>query len=378
MQVIINGIPLLSPRSGVGNYVYQNSKAMQNLTKKWDIFFYYGIQWSTHLKDRPIEPFVSARKFIRRLGKAYPLYRHTLDLLFRIGQIKRKFDLYHETNYFPMHFDGPTVLTVHDLSFYLYPETHPKERIHHMERYFYPRLDRISHFITVSNAIKHDMIKLLNIPEHKIAVTYEGVEEEFKPILDNALPGSLSKYGVNPGSYILYVGTLEPRKNIKNLLKAYSCLPEFLRGKYPLVLAGGLGWLMEGLDKEIRRLGISTSTIKTGYVPREDLPSLYNGASIFVYPSLYEGFGLPPLEAMACGTPVITSNVSSLPEVVGDAGILVHPEDVNKLSEEMEDLITNPERRHCLSRKGIERAKLFTWERCALQTLGVYDRAINE
>jgi alpha-1,3-rhamnosyl/mannosyltransferase len=377
MRVIINGIPLLSPRSGVGNYVYQNSKAMLSLTKKWDIFFYYGVRWTNHLKERPVEPYVSVRKLVHRLGKAYPVYRKTLDLLFWIGQRRRRFDLYHETNYIPMRFDGPTVLTIFDLSFHLYPETHPKERVNYMKRNFYSNLNCASYFITISEAVKQEMIKYLGLSEKMITVTPLGVGEDFKPVPMERLNSSLSKYGLQPGSYILCVGTLEPRKNITTLLKAYAGLPYPLKNKYPLVLAGGRGWLMEGLDKEIRKLGISTYTIKTGYIPKEDLPPLYNGANIFVYPSLYEGFGIPPLEAMACGTPVITSNVSSLPEVVGDAGIMIHPEDVKKFSEEMEDLLTNPDRRRHLSHMGIERAKLFTWERCSIKTLGVYDLVID-
>lgn len=367
----------MSPRSGVGNYVHQNFKAMMTLVNDWDVFYYYGIQWTPHLKDRPIEPYVSVRKLIHRLGKAYPAYRKTLDFLFWIGQRRRRFDLYHETNYIPMRFDGLIVLTVFDLSFHLFPETHPKERINYMIRHFYSRLDRVSHFITISEAVKQEMIKYLGLSEKKITVTPLGVDEDLKPVPMERLNLSLSKYGLKPGSYVLYVGTLEPRKNITTLLKAYSYLPDALKKQYPLVLAGGIGWLMEGLDEEIRRLGISQSIIKTGYIPREDLPSLYSGANIFVYPSLYEGFGLPPLEAMACGTPVITSNIASLSEVVGEAGIQIYPNDVKKLAEVMEDLLTNPGRRHHLSQKGIERARLFTWEKCASMTLGVYDRMIQ-
>lgn len=377
MRVIVNGIPLLSPRSGVGNYIYQNFRSLLSTKSGLDLFFYYGVQWTSHLKDRPVEPYVSARRFVRRLGKAYPIYRTTLDFLFYFGQWQRKFDLYHETNYIPMSFNGPTILTVFDLSFHLFPETHPTERIRHMDRYFYPRLDRVAHFITISDSVKRELIEHLGLSENKITVTPLGVDEHFKPFLPDQVYPIVRKYGLKPDSYILYVGTLEPRKNILNLLKAYSRLPLSLREAYPLVLAGGTGWLMEKLDQEIHQLNIQRTVIKTGYVPKEDLPSLYSGATVFVYPSLYEGFGLPPLEAMACGTPVITSSVSSLPEVVGNAGVLVHPEDFEKLAEEMEDLVTNPPRRQLLSAMGLERSKHFTWEKCAAKTLEVYDRVVQ-
>jgi len=377
MRVIINGIPLLTPRSGVGNYVYQNMKALLAMQNEWDFHFYYGIQCSSRLKERPVQPYARAREFIRHNRNAYPAYRWTVDLLFRFVQSWRKFDLYHETNFIPMKFNGSTVLTIFDLSFYLFPETHTPERIRYMERYFYSRLTWVSHFITISDAIKQEMIKYLSLPEDKITVTPLGVDEHFKPFLPDQIYPIVKKYGLRPDSYILYVGTLEPRKNILNLLKAYSRLPLSLREAYPLVLAGGTGWLMEKLDQEIHQLNIRRTVIKTGYVPKEDLPYLYSGATVFVYPSLYEGFGLPPLEAMACGTPVITSSVSSLPEVVGNAGVLVHPEDFEKLAEEMEDLVTNPARRQLLSAMGLERSKHFTWEKCAAKTLEVYDRVVQ-
>jgi alpha-1,3-rhamnosyl/mannosyltransferase len=377
MRAIINGIPLLSPRSGVGNYIYQNFKTLLSLTHQWDFFFHYGIQCNPHLRDRPIESYASAKSLIRRLGRAYPAYRTSLDLLFAFGQWRRKFDLYHETNYIPMRFNGPTVLTVFDLSFYLFPETHPSERIRYMDRYFYSRLHRASHYITISEAIKQEMVKYLSLSPEKITVTPLGVDNHFKPIVSHLLNETLSRYGLKPGSYVLYLGTLEPRKNITTLLRAYAALSSRLRERYPLVLAGGVGWLMEGLDVEIEKLGIRSTTIKIGYVPREDLPSLYSGAVVFVYPSLYEGFGLPPLEAMASGTPVITSNVSSLPEVVGDAGVQLHPGDVNRLSEEIESFLDDDQRRSFFRQKGLERAKQFTWEKCAAMTLDVYDRIIR-
>ncbi|MCG3113618.1 MAG: glycosyltransferase family 4 protein [Candidatus Manganitrophus sp. SB1] len=221
------------------------------------------------------------------------------------------------------------------------------------------------------------MVKYLSLSPEKITVTPLGVDDHFKPIVSHLLNETLSRYGLKPGSYVLYLGTLEPRKNITTLLRAYAVLSSRLRERYPLVLVGGMGWLMEGLDVEIEKLGIRSTTIKIGYVPREDLPSLYSGAVVFVYPSLYEGFGLPPLEAMASGTPVITSNVSSLPEVVGDAGVQLHPGDVNRLSEEIESFLDDDQRRSFFRQKGLERAKQFTWEKCAAMTLDVYDRMIR-
>ncbi|NKB77835.1 MAG: glycosyltransferase [Gammaproteobacteria bacterium] len=377
MRVIVNGIPLLDLRSGVGNYVYHTFKVMLSIHKEWDIDFYYGLQWSKKLKDRPVASFVRARRFTEHLRKIYPLYRNTLALLFAVGQGWKKFDLYHETNYVPMQFAGPTVLTIFDLSFHYFPETHPIERIRYLDRHFYSRLNRVSHFITISDSVKQEMIDCLSLPQDKITVIPLGVEDCFTPISIDQLSPITEGYGLKPRAYILYVGTIEPRKNVFNLLKAYSLLPLSLRVTYPLVLVGEKSWLMEKLDKEIERLNIQRTIIKTGYVSREDLPALYSGATIFVYPSRYEGFGLPPLEAMACGVPVVTSSVSSLPEVVGDAGVLVHPEDIERMAKEIQDLLNNSRRRQMLSARGLERSKCFTWRKCAVETLQVYDRMVQ-
>ncbi len=375
MRVIINGIPLLDLRSGVGNYVYQTFKAMLAMQREWDIYFYYGLQWSDRLKERPLSSYVQARRFTPHLRKVYSLYRNTLALLFSVGQRWKNFDLYHETNCIPMQFTGPTVLTIFDLSFHHFPETHPIERIRYLDRYFYSGLNRVTHFIAISESVKREMVDHLSLQQDKITVIPLGVEDCFTPISVDQLYPVMRKYGLKPKSYILYVGTLEPRKNILNLLRAYSLLPLSLRVTCPLVLAGEKGWLMEKLDKEIERLNIQRTVIKTGYISREDLPFLYSGSTIFVYPSLYEGFGLPLLEAMACGVPVVTSSVSSLPEVVGDAGVLVHPEDIEKMAKEIQDLLNNSIRRQFLGAMGLKRSKCFTWEKCAAKTLEVYDLA---
>ena len=378
MRIIVNGIPLLTPKSGVGNYIYQNFKAMSKIATEVECSFYYGVEWSSKIRDRPVEPYISGRKVIKNFRSAYPAYRATLDMLFGIGQWWRKYDLYHETNYIPMQFNGPIVVTVFDLSFLLFPETHPKERVQYMERYFYSRLNRISHFITISETIKREMIEYLGIHKDKITITPLGVDNEFKPLLSEPLDPVVKKYGLKAGSYILNVGTLEPRKNVLNLLRAYARLPLFLRETYPLVLSGGAGWLMEKLDKEIQQLNIQKTVMKTGYVPNHDLPHLYSGATIFIYPSMYEGFGLPPLEAMACGTPVIASNISALVEVIGTAGVLVSPDDYEALAEKMQELLMNPARRQTLSAMGLQQSKHFTWEKCAAKTLEVYNHVVQD
>jgi alpha-1,3-rhamnosyl/mannosyltransferase len=376
-QVIVNGIPLLSTRSGVGNYVYHNFKNVLALENDWRFFFYYGAKWNREIKEVVQEPYVNVRKVLRNVGSVYPIYRWSIDRFFQVCQKFWKFNLYHETNYILMPFDGPIVATIYDLSFLLYPETHPVERVRRMERYFYPRLNQVSHFIAISEAAKQDIVQHLGLSPENITVTPLAVEGTMAPMSSESADSILSKYGLKYGHYILYVGTLEPRKNIFNLIQAYAGLSSSLKNKYPLVLGGDRGWLMENLERQMDRLGIRSNTLVTGYLPQENLPAFYSGASVFVYPSLYEGFGLPVLEAMACGTPVVTSNVSSIAEIVGEGGIQVDPNDVKSLRNAIERVIEDTHLKENLRTLGFKRAKLFSWENCARDTLDVYSRVLK-
>lgn len=375
MHLTMNGIPLLTPRSGVGNYIYQLSRSLVHVSTELEIMYFYGLYFSNELKPKPDEPYITLWRMAKKFINSHQAFQIVKDTTFKLG-LPSKVDLYHETNYIPVPFQGPTVITVFDLSLHLCPETHPRSRRQHFKQYFYSRLHRATHFITISETIKNEMVEHLNIKSDKISVTYLGVDSHFKKMPTEGTNLVLSQYGLSYGSYILYVGTMEPRKNISTLLKAYAFLPKRTRVGFPLVLAGGKGWLMDKLEEEIKSLDIASTTIKTGYVPREHLPALYSGAAVFVYPSLYEGFGLPPLEAMACGTPVITSDISALQEVVGDAGILIDPHDVKRLKDEIEHVIDDPSHRTLLSNLGLERARQFTWEVTARQTMEVYSRVL--
>lgn len=198
--------------------------------------------------------------------------------------------------------------------------------------------------------------------------------EHFKPIDDRRLINTAKRrYGIN-NEYIGFFATLEPRKNALTLIRAYSLLKKRAKGlERKLVLAGSAGWENDDVFAEIKSLGLTDDVVVTDYVPDDDLSLLMNGAEVMVYPSLYEGFGLPPLEAMACGTPVIASNTSSLPEVVGDAGIMVDPEDVEGLADAIASVLSDQGLRDEMSRKGLARAKQFSWEQAARETLKVYE-----
>ncbi len=283
----------------------------------------------------------------------------------------RGVDLFHATEHLLPRFSAiRTVFTLHDLIFLFHPETHKP-----MNRWFLtlmmPRFLRAADaVIAVSECTKRDAVRAYGIPEEKITVIYEGVSPRFRPADPAAIAAVRQKYGL-PEHFILYVGTIEPRKNLTALLEAFANLQSAI-GNLHLVFVGKKGWLYEGFFRRLRELGLEERVHFTGYVPDEDLPVLYSAADLFVFPSLYEGFGLPVLEAMACGVPVVCSNTSSLPEVAGDAALLVDPTDVRALAAAMERALTDQALRATLRARGLERARRFTWEEAARRTLEVY------
>ena len=271
------------------------------------------------------------------------------------------------------------ICTLHDLTPLLFPELHTAENQELHKKKFRFAQERADVIIAVSEATKRDIVTHLGIAPERVQVVYNGVSSEFHPIEDHAyLEEVLRAQGLTPQGYLLYVGTIEPRKNLVRLVEAYARLCTLIPGPLPqLALVGPTGWCFKDVFATVKALGLEEAVKIVGQVPVEILPALYNGALLFVYPSLYEGFGLPPLEAMACGTPVVTSNVSSLPEVVGGAGVMVPPTDTLALAEALAALILDAERREALRQAGLTQASRFSWERAARQTLEVYHTALH-
>jgi glycosyltransferase involved in cell wall biosynthesis len=273
-------------------------------------------------------------------------------------------------------FDMPfkKVITIHDLSSLLYPSINIGGMCAH-KLLGAKTIKNVDKVITISECTKRDVMKYLKAPEEKVKVIYNGKDEGFKPVNQKEVDKFKQKYNLD-FSFILYVGVLQPRKNIPTLIKAYYKLKK--EGiKHKLVIAGGKGWQYKKIFETVEKLNLQKDVIFIGHIPDDDIPKLYNAADLFAFPSIYEGFGLPPLEAMACETPVVTSNSSSLPEVVGDAGIMVNPYDVDGLSKAMYEVLTNEGLRADMVKKGLERAKMFSWEKCAKEVLEVYEEAIN-
>jgi glycosyltransferase involved in cell wall biosynthesis len=285
-------------------------------------------------------------------------------------------DVFHSSDvFFYRPAQGASVITVHDLTTLLFPHLHvgATTSLHDEKMRFVA--NHADEIIAVSECTRRDVIAHLGVSPERVHVVYEGAEQQYRPLHDRALiRATACRYGVEEPGYILTVGTLEPRKNLVTLVEAYGALRR-RQPAPPLVLAGSKGWLHDGLFRRVKDLDLERHVRFTGFVADADLPALMNGASLFVYPSLYEGFGLPPLEAMACGVPVITSDSSSLPEVVGSAGRLVPPHDVQELAESMAAVLNDPALQADMRRRGLAQAGRFSWERAAQETLKVYRQA---
>ncbi len=264
------------------------------------------------------------------------------------------------------------VVTFPDMTFFLFADKHQRFKV-----IFFQLMMRISAristlILSISYSTTNDIARILSVDKKKIITTQLAVSRAFNPNVPAIkVEKVVNKYKIN-GRYILYVGTIEPRKNILNMVKAYFSLPDSIRCTYLLVVVGKKGWHYEQLFSYISSLPDKASILFAGYVGDDDLPALYKGASLFVYPSYYEGFGIPVLEAISCGVPTITSNISSMPEVVGDAGILIDPDNVNDIKQSMENIIHDDALCQKYRLAGLEQAKKFSWEKCARETVEAY------
>lgn len=287
-----------------------------------------------------------------------------------------KADITHFMNYhIPPGVKGKTVTMVYDMVYKVFPETMNTKTRFMLYLSMKRTCRRADIIITVSQFSKNEIMKYLNVPPEKIVVMPCGVDTAlYKPDYSmEDVQKVKSKYNIKQ-DYILYLGTLEPRKNIGRLIDAYSLLKQRIPASPVLVIAGRKGWQYDSIFEKVNTLGLNDRVIFTGYVDAADTPVLIKGAAFFVFPSIYEGFGLPPLEAMACGTPVITSNAASLPEVVGDAALMADPFSFEAIASAMELMILDGNLRSELSRKGLERASRFTWDNSVKIILDVYSR----
>ena len=323
------------------------------------------------------------KAFIRRhtapLSEAW-LYRlwYRLRLPLPVQWVTGQLDLFHSPDFVlpPVQGKIPTLLTVHDLSFVHFPQAFTPALTRYLNRIVPWSVGRASHILADSEATRQDLIQLWQVDPAKITVLYSGVGRTFRPVTDGGqLRLVRAKYGLGDQPYLLSVGTIQPRKNFQMLIRAFKPIAD--HWPYNLVIAGGKGWMYDEVLAEVARQGLAGRVIFTGFAADEDLPALYTGAALFLFPSLYEGFGLPIVEAMACGAPVVASNASCLPEVVGDAGQLLSPEDEAGWTAVMQELLDNPVQRAELVAAGFLQARKFSWSRAGRQLLALYQEMLS-
>ncbi|MCC7355735.1 MAG: glycosyltransferase family 4 protein [Anaerolineae bacterium] len=373
MRICVDVSAAVHHRAGLGRYAHELTAALLDVDAGDEYVVFY---------NRPARAQVAPPlDRLRHLTTNLPNKPWRLSALFAHfaglpqDRLFPGIDLFHAADHLLPRFSrARSVFTLHDLAFRFYPETHTA-----LNRWFLnvmmPRFLRSADaVIAVSEHTKRDAVRAYEIDEAKVRVIYEGVHPRFRPADPEAMEAVRRKYGL-PDRFILSVGTIEPRKNLDTLLAAYR----LLRGQgtaHKLVVVGKKGWLYEGFFRRLRELGLEGEVIFPGFIPDNDLPAFYSSAELFAFPSLYEGFGLPPLEAMACGAPVVCADSSSLPEVVGDAALLLPPLDVVAWAEAMRRLACDADLRATLRARGPARARRFSWERAARETVEVYRRVM--
>lgn len=369
MRIGIDARLIFYHQAGIGQYILRLTQALAQIDRD-DAFVVF-----TSRKDKTFH--VEQANF-KQQRLWTPSHHHLERWAMTFELAPFALDVLHSPDFIPPAWTRcPSVITMHDLAFMLYPRFLTRDSAR-----YYGQVDlaarQADHIIAVSQSTKRDTIRLLGVPESKITVIYEAAHPLFAPLAaDVARDFVRTRYDL-PANFILFVGTIEPRKNLPTLLRAFKRLRENYKSDAVLAIAGKRGWLVEEVDRVIAELQLGDAVRFLGGVQNEELVYLYNAARVFVLPSFYEGFGLPPLEAMACGTPVIVSKVSSLPEVVGDAGLLVTPNDAEELAVAMSRVLGDEKLRRELRDKGLVRAQIFSWQRAARETLAVYRQVARQ
>lgn len=354
MQLIFD-VDALSPEpTGIGRYCWELAHRLDRRDTVADVHFYR----EGRLIDHPQAFSASAPR--------RPKWRRRFDRAIDARRMRRA--LYHSPNYFLPDWVRGGIITVHDLSVLRFPETHPPARVEHFRTSFQSSLDRAHHIITDSHWNRAELIDMLGVAPNRVTAIHLGVEPRFSPdarIAPSPVPSAPSGYG-------LCLAAQEPRKRLTSAVAAWARLPDDLRRRYPLVVAGAAGWRNEEFNHDLERGEAEGWLIRLGYIAEPDLPALYAHARTFLFPSIYEGFGLPPLEAMASGVPVVCSNRSCLPEITAGAAIMVDPDEIDAMASAVARLLSDDDAHRHAREAGLAAARGYSWDRCFDQTLAVY------
>ena len=369
MRIVFDGTTLTPGRTGVG---YYTEHLLQHLARE---VVATGDEIVV-VSNKPIDTQAPLPPHVRvHPGHRFPIRIGWMQLRAASALDAIQPDVAHFTNgMIPLGAVPPTVVTVHDMSLRLYPGCHPVRRLLLNRPLMHIAIRQASAIVTVSNSARRDLLRLHGVAADRVSVVHEAASPVFRPIADRGrLEAMRARYNLPP-RFMLYVGTIEPRKNLPRLMTAFA---EARKAGIPhhLVCVGPYGWSSRDLTGCIERLGIQDAVHFTGYVPFDHLPSIYNLGEFFAFPSLYEGFGLPVVEAMACGVPVLTSSTSSLGEIAGDAAVTIDPADAEAMTDAIIRLATDAELRRDRSASGLQRARSFSWAQTAREMLAVYHRA---
>lgn len=355
-------------RAGIHQYIYQVLRHLPDTPDAPDYFVFTQYADDALRQQRRMQLYASRWRAENRLARilweqvSWPLLaaRHKLDLLHSMAFVT------------PVLTRTPAVVTVYDLSFLHYPDRFPPLQRLYLSSQTRRSCQQARRVITISESSRQDVHQFFHTPLTHIDAVVPGVDASYRPRPPAEVAAFRQQHNL-PDRFILHVGTLQPRKNIPTLIAALARLPD----EIPLILVGGKGWLYDDIFARITQLGLQKRVHFTGYVADADLPLWYNAAALLVFPSLYEGFGLPVVEAMACGTPVVAANTSSLPEAAGDAGLLFDPHDAAQLAERITAVLTNPDLAAAMREKGLQQASRFSWARAGQETAVVYQRALR-
>ncbi|KAF4560163.1 MULTISPECIES: glycosyltransferase family 1 protein [Pseudomonas] len=398
MKLLLNTESLVPPLTGIGNYTFNLLEQLLVVEELGVIDCFQGANFFS-AESALAHCMAASAQYVKPGGEcAKPSARQALEahvrsilkrwtFTYRAREVllnarrysragERRHYVYHEPNFILKPHAGPCVATIHDLSFLHFPQFHPRKRVEWLTSKLPQTLKRADFLITDSDVIRDELVGDFGVSGDRVKTVYLGASQAYQPQTAEQTCLPLQRYGLQHGRYVLFVGTLEPRKGVDTLIEAWCRLPRAIRDEYPLVLAGAPGWHNQALGDRIKALELSHGLRQLSFVPGSDLPALYAGASVFAYPSLYEGFGLPVLEAMQCGVPVICTAGTSMAEFTQGSALLVEAGNIEQLSAQLSDVLGDLAGRSALADAGLLRAAEFSWRRCAQETLEVY-RAVG-
>lgn len=396
MRLIVNITPLLSPLTGIGHYTHQLVDKLQTADVVEDIRGVSPLRWYDHTQlvellqpqaeTKTNDPAVGKKRpnsqLLMNVAKKVPYARKVRQML-QQRTVRKQANhftnyLYWEPNYTLLPIENPAINTVHDLSHIHYPQFHPAERVKLLDQQLEASLHRAERLIAVSEYTRQDMMDQFGLSADKIDIVSPAVSDSFRcEFTPSEIAEVKNVYGL-PHQFILSVATLEPRKNIEGLIKAFSTLPSKTRKTYPLVLVGARGWLNASLEKLLEPMLARNEVLRLGYVDQSHLPIIYAAATVTAYVSFFEGFGMPVAESMAAGTPVITSNNSSMPEVANGAALLVEPENTESIREALANVLSDEDLQQSMIQRGRLSSSGYTWSASADNLLSALSTLDNQ